>query len=567
MSGVESAPEPFDRIAARPTRDYAVRVPGKQVQTARIRLGSGLALCLVLGALLRFEDLDHRPMHCDEAVHAWKLYELWSSGTYRYDPHEYHGPTLYYLTLPVLWFERPKQFADFTETQLRIVPALFGLAMIPLLLCLRDAIGQNGVVGAAVLTAVSTAMVFYSRYYIQETLLVFFTFLLIAAAWRFFRSRRPAWAVIAGAAAGLMHATKETCVIALGCAAAAGLIWRVWSRADLAAEVHDEEPRQLSPAPGSPTTRRPRSSISFITGTGVALLTAAAVSIAFYSSLFTHAHGPIDSLRTFVTYFDRAGGHGLHDHPWDYYLRILTFVRWAPGPWWSEASILLLAIIGGARAFTTGDNDRLRRLLLRWLLPYTVLMFTVYSAIPYKTPWCILGALHGAVLLAGVGVATMIQWARRWPVRLGVGLLLVFVALHLARQTTRSIRRFCCDNRNPYVYAHTVRDIHRLGEFVHKLAAVHPDPDRMLIRVITPDYWPLPWTLRSLPHVGYWDSPPEDCEADIIITDSRMEEVVAPRLSGDYFKAYYGLRPDVTLAVLVEPALWSRLLQSAGIRP
>jgi predicted membrane-bound mannosyltransferase len=43
-----------------------------------------------------------RPVHTDEAVHSIKFKGLWEDGKYRYDPDEYHGPTLYYATLP-LW--------------------------------------------------------------------------------------------------------------------------------------------------------------------------------------------------------------------------------------------------------------------------------------------------------------------------------------------------------------------------------------------------------------------------------------------------------------------------------
>jgi 4-amino-4-deoxy-L-arabinose transferase-like glycosyltransferase len=74
---------------------------------------------------------------------------------------------------------------------------------------------------AAVLAAVSPALTFYSRFYIQESLFVFFTLGFLVALGRF--AERPgAWrAVCAGALAGLAYATKETSVIVLPAAAAA----------------------------------------------------------------------------------------------------------------------------------------------------------------------------------------------------------------------------------------------------------------------------------------------------------------------------------------------------------
>ena len=56
-------------------------------------------------------------------------------------------------------------------------------------------------------------MVFFSRYFIHEMLLVFFTLLVVAAAWRYLQSRHWKWAVLTGLGLGLMHATKETCVL------------------------------------------------------------------------------------------------------------------------------------------------------------------------------------------------------------------------------------------------------------------------------------------------------------------------------------------------------------------
>jgi predicted membrane-bound mannosyltransferase len=56
-----------------------------------------VALLLVAaGALaLRLPQLDRRPLHADESVHTIKFRGLWDQGVYRYDPQEYHGPSLY----------------------------------------------------------------------------------------------------------------------------------------------------------------------------------------------------------------------------------------------------------------------------------------------------------------------------------------------------------------------------------------------------------------------------------------------------------------------------------------
>ncbi len=101
------------------------------------------------------------------------------------------------------------------------MPAAFGAGLILLLLLLAPDLGSAEMLWAAALTAVSPAMVFYSRYYIHEMLLVFFTALTFFCFWRYANSGRAAWAVAGGIGLGLMCATKETFVFALAALALA----------------------------------------------------------------------------------------------------------------------------------------------------------------------------------------------------------------------------------------------------------------------------------------------------------------------------------------------------------
>ena len=150
----------------------------KCVRTAALLLLAGAALAL------RLPELDQRPLHADESVHTLIFKGLWDSGIYRYDPDEYHGPSLYYLTLPSAALSGARTFSDTTEAAYRIIPVLFGVGLILLLPLLRDGLGSSATLVAGALTAASPAMVFYSRYYIHEMPLVFFTLLLLAAGLR-----------------------------------------------------------------------------------------------------------------------------------------------------------------------------------------------------------------------------------------------------------------------------------------------------------------------------------------------------------------------------------------------
>src|SRR5687768_6410098 len=52
-----------------------------------------------LATFLRFYWLELKPFHHDEGVNGWFLRTLFKEGVYKYDPANYHGPTLYYISL------------------------------------------------------------------------------------------------------------------------------------------------------------------------------------------------------------------------------------------------------------------------------------------------------------------------------------------------------------------------------------------------------------------------------------------------------------------------------------
>src|SRR5215204_5382578 len=61
-----------------------------------------IASCVLITAIasfLRFLWLTLKPLHHDEGVNGWFLTTLYNDGVYKYDPANYHGPTLYYISL------------------------------------------------------------------------------------------------------------------------------------------------------------------------------------------------------------------------------------------------------------------------------------------------------------------------------------------------------------------------------------------------------------------------------------------------------------------------------------
>lgn len=144
----------------------------RRVESDYFWIGSS-AFITVIAAVLRFWSLALKPFHHDEGVNGFFLKTLFSEGVYKYDPANYHGPTLYYISLA---FAR---MFGFETVPVRMSMAVFGVLMVVLALFLRRYIGTIGSLLAALCLALSPGMVYISRYYIHE---IFFVFLALAVA-------------------------------------------------------------------------------------------------------------------------------------------------------------------------------------------------------------------------------------------------------------------------------------------------------------------------------------------------------------------------------------------------
>src|SRR5262249_53412932 len=96
---------------------------------------------------------------------------------------------------------------------IRFVTSAFGVGTIALVLLLRKRLGAVGALSGAALIAISPGAVYLSRYFIHESLFVFFTLGIVVAVLRYYDTAQAAYLILAGISAALMIATKETWVI------------------------------------------------------------------------------------------------------------------------------------------------------------------------------------------------------------------------------------------------------------------------------------------------------------------------------------------------------------------
>ncbi|HWF20229.1 MAG TPA: flippase activity-associated protein Agl23 [Verrucomicrobiae bacterium] len=508
----------------------------------------GLLFALMMAAALRLPQLGARPMHNDEGVNAIKLRGLWGRGSYQYDPQEYHGPTLPYISWVWMKLTGPKNFTSFDEAQLRTITVLFGLGLIFLIPLIADGLGKRAAICAAVMTAISPAMVFYSRYYIHEMLLVFFTFLALAAGWRYFRSRKIGWAILTGAAVGLMQSTKETFLLAIAAMAVALIAEHLWS--GVGRMENTERPFKWN-----------------FKHIAIALGVWVVVMMILFSSFFTNWSGPMDSVLTYFPWLHRAGGASPHIHPWNFYLERLAWFHVRKGPVWSEGLILFLALIGLVAAFIRKGITEGDRSFVRFVAFYTILLTVAYCAIGYKTPWCLLSFWQGMILLAGVGTVSLLHWLRKRPLQIVAGVLLLVGGGQLACQAWRANVEYAADPRNPYVYAQTSPDATNLVALVKALGDVSPQRQHMLIKVMAPEnaYGPLPWYLRDFDQTGWWSELPPDPYAPVMIVSTKFNAALDEKKT-HLMAGLFELRPSAWFEVYVETNLWHDYLETKGAK-
>jgi uncharacterized protein (TIGR03663 family) len=463
-----------------------------------------LALVALAAGWLRLHDLAARPMHADEANQAVKFAALLEAGRYAFDPADHHGPTLYYAALPVAWIRGQRTLAQIDETTVRLVTAIAGTIGVLLVAAVAWPLGRWPAFAAAALTAVSPPAVYYSRYFVQETLLVTFMLGALACGARWWRTGRGPWLVASGVCAGLMQATKASAPL-LALAAFGALVVARFDR---------------------PRATRPGRDGRW------AICAAILVAVAFYASFGTHLSGIADALSTYGRTATRlAAGATGHEKPWWYYLRLFAWQQ-SGGVVFQQVAFSALALVGLVAAVAT------RSRFLRWSGAYTVLIGLLLSVPAYKTPWHAVHLVPGLAWLAAGALAAM----PRSLAPAAFALVLVTLAL----QTRQAVFGRPADERNPLAYVHSGPDVLKYRPLVDSALRRSPDSP---VRVIAEEYWPIPWYLRGLPRVGYWSVVPAECDGALVIASASVAADVRSRLHGGYRESFLGLRPGVVCVI------------------
>jgi uncharacterized protein (TIGR03663 family) len=512
---------------------------------------------LVVSGFVRLYDLDLVPLHHDEGVNGGFLKTLVREGVYRYDPENYHGPTLFYLSAVIPWVSKllfGSEAGDrygLTTFNIRFVTAAFGIATVWLILLLRRRMGTIAVLTAAAALAVSPGAVYLSRYFIHESLLVFFTLAAVIVAVKFYETASSAYLLLLATLVGLAFATKETAVISAGVLAIASALTLAFTRFRESRNIAEPVPTESEEAGSTP---------SLVTRSGgasaVAVLTVAGLSVFFgvnillYSSFFTnYPEGVYDAVRTF-TFWSKTGTR-VQTHPW------FTYLLWM---WLKETVVFLLGFAGIALALWQGKN-RFAVFTALWGLG----LIAAYSLIPYKTPWLMLNFVLPLALSSGYFLQELYTWARNTG-RKWIPITVAFAALGLSTYQAINLNFFRYDDPSQvYVYVRTVREFLPLVDQIERISKQAGTGEQTEIIVTTPQYWPLPWYLRNYTRAKYYGRVVQSA-APIVVGSVDQLPYLQSSLGQDYVLVKsesnplgtYPLRPRIELVLFVRRELTAK---------
>ncbi len=530
------------------TRSDAPPAPPADISDRAWLISALVIICAA--AFLRFYDLALVPLHHDEGVNGNFLVRLVREGKYFYDPANYHGPTLYYLTAAISWTIKflfgvaARDSYGLNTVTIRLVPAVFGLATIVLVFCLRRQLGSLATLAAGILLALSPGAVYLSRYFIHETLFVFFTLGIVVAGLRFYEKQHPGYLMLASVSAAMLFATKETAMISAGVLIIALVVTQVYLRFYRHTVGGKGLPPQRNNDWRTPTN-------DFVEAIGgpiqvaiwivLAALVFLTVYVLFYSSFFTNWKGVDDSLKTFEIWTKT----GKKDHVKPFF----TYFYWLLN---QEFSLLFLGTIGAAITVLKPKNSFA---LFSALWAFGLL--TAYCLVPYKTPWLALNFIVPLALIAGYAIQAIWEMDRK---QLRLPIFIMLVAIGWTAYQTVDLNFVNYDNDNEYyvyVYAHTKRGTTQLVAEIQLLAEQSGQGKNTGITIVSRDYWPLPWYLRDFPRVGYYGEMTSSTEPIIIASETQKAEMEA-RFGDQYVMVPSGtpsgafdLRPGVSLLLYV----------------
>ncbi len=440
-----------------------------------------LALIILAAIVTRFYALTDRPMDHDESIHAYLSYVFMKSGYYRYDP-AFHGPFIY-ITTGFLF----KLFGD-SELVARSLVAIFSIFGIYVAYLFRRFIGNSWVILAAVLLF-SPSILYYSRYF-RNDIIVIASFL--AAVYFYFRyseSRKLKYAAISSLFLAIMICSKENGFIYLGTLLSFILLKRkfvFWRDVDFKAII-------------------------------VSLAVFMAVVTFYYTAAFTDYYGVVRAFTVSIEHWVEMHEKKDHWKPIYYYAVILAkYEFFVLGLFFASVSDFVERI----RKKLTNDIELFAAY---WLFT----SFLAYHVLSHKVPWLTVHLVLPMAFFSSIYSSKLVFSEDKLKKVVTLAIFTVNVALAFY-VTFVDYNNTDHDLIYIQVQPSAVELAKRIQEFNGSLLVYEPSND----------YWPLPWYLRhdSIPfssrfYEGY----------DVVVTSERAIGDVITK--GYMVEGRYEIRP------------------------
>jgi uncharacterized protein (TIGR03663 family) len=444
-------------------------------------------LVIAIAIFLRFYDLGKAPLFFDESVHT-VFVENVLNWNYRYDP-AFHGPLLFYLTAPVVALLGESEFTY------RIVPAVFGVLTVALLFKFRRFIGFGAEV-SALLVAVSPIIVNYSRFFRNESQILFFTLLFVYGIFMYFEERKRRYLILAFASLALFACSKENFYPMV-------FLFALFFLFDI---------------------RKFRI---------VDLVISCVVFILIYTALYTNFYTTLDYLNPDKLPFYLAFKYWKHQHdiariggPFYYYIPLLLLY---------DLPVFVLGVYAVVKWIKCRELNHFKAFLIYWFV--ATLLF--YSYMQEKVPWLTVHIELPLYIIAGICIAE-IKAKRRVVLALTV-LFLLYSSIHLNIVNPTN-------PAEPALYLPTSMDV---KEFRDELKAMNVS--NVCVFMSAGDYWPLPCYLEDF-HTCYYsdvkdfESKLKACRCEVVILNQTNDLLVGDELKG-YEKRELCLRSWVSYSV------------------
>ena len=208
-----------------------------------------------------------------------------------------------------------------------------------------------------------------------------------------------------------------------------------------------------------------------------------------------------------------------HEKEWYYWLQLIGQYEWPAA----------IGAVGGLWLLLPRQSR-----VARYLAIYGLGAVITYSAVPYKTPWCVISLIWPFYFVFGLAALRAAEWLDRWTIGVGAGL----ICLGSFGISWKLNFHDYTDENQPYVYVQTLTDINELLDPLRKLTRQNPVNYQISGHIILEEQYPFTWLLGDFPRVDYpsTDDLPETLDADFLLVDTEHVDKIEPLLRLEYFK-------------------------------